>query len=151
MVTVRRFVPDDAAACCEVVNEAVQTMDGLNEPARSSIVAKNIAPAMRDELGGCFALVAVGAAGVEAVGALAGAEIKRLYVRPGAQRRGTGARLVRELEAEARRRGLDRVELQASPSSVPFYVALDYRPLGEETTRNGDAEFRHVRMTKRLE
>jgi GNAT superfamily N-acetyltransferase len=144
-------LPEDAPACCEVVNQAIKTMDGLNGPARASIVARNVPPAMSEALGRCFTLVAVGPAGVEAVAALDGAEIKRVYVRPGAQRRGTGAGLVRALEAEARRRGLDRLELQASPSSVPFYLALDYRSLGEEITTNGDAEYRHVRMMKTLE
>ena len=71
-----------------------------------------------------------------------------MYVHPRRRRQGIGTMMVRSLEAEARRRGLTRVELQASPSSVAFYVLLGFRELAKEVTRNGDAEFVHVRMSK---
>ena len=41
MVSVRRFEPLDAASCCELINTAIQNMDGLNEPAKALIVSKN--------------------------------------------------------------------------------------------------------------
>jgi GNAT superfamily N-acetyltransferase len=97
----------------------------------------------------CFTLVATGSDGLQAVGVLDGAEVKRMYVHPLPQRRGIGAAIVRALEAEARRRGLPRLELHASPS-VPFYLFLGFRQLATETRRNGDTEFVHVRMSKDL-
>jgi GNAT superfamily N-acetyltransferase len=103
------------------------------------------------ELGRGFALVAEEAGRVEGVGVLDGEEIRRVYVHPRAQRRGNGARLVRELEAEARRRGCTRLELSASPSSIGFYEAMGFSRVGDDTvTRSGDAGFVHVAMTKHL-
>jgi len=117
-LTVRRFEPEDAAVCCEIINTAIVTMDGLNAPARALVVSKNVPEQLRGELMRGFALVAVGPDGPEAVGMLDGGEIARLYVDPKCQRHGAGALLVRALEVEARRRGLGSVELHASPSSV---------------------------------
>jgi N-acetylglutamate synthase-like GNAT family acetyltransferase len=147
---VRRLEPGDVPEVCAIMNAAIATMAGLNAAARSFIVAKNTPEAVAEELARVFALVAVGAHGLEAVGVLDGAEIKRLYVHPDCQRRGTGASLARALEAEARRQGLQRLQLQASPSSVGFYSRLGFTEVGRETTQNGDAEFVHVQMVKQL-
>jgi len=148
MVSVRRFEPVDAAPCCELINTAIQRMDGLNEPAKALIVSKNGPEAVGADLARCFTLVATDSDGIAAVAALDGSEVKRVYVHPRRQRQGIGTMMVRSLESEARRRGLTRVELQTSPSSVAFYVLLGFRELTKETTRNGDAEFIHVRMSK---
>jgi GNAT superfamily N-acetyltransferase len=150
MLSLRPFEPGDAAVCCEIINEGIQTMDGLNAPARALVVSKNSPETVGTDLARGFTLVAVGPAGIEGLGVLDGIEIRRVYVRPDLQGRGTGAALVRALEAEARKRGLARIELQASLSSVPFYRALGYRQGAQETSRNGDAEFIHVRMDKEL-
>jgi N-acetylglutamate synthase-like GNAT family acetyltransferase len=133
-----------------VINQAIQGMDGLNAAARALVLSKNEPAALAADLCRCFALVVEGVGGVEAVGALDGVEIRRLYVQPGAQRRGTGSLLVGELEAEARRRGIERLEVHASPSSEGFYRARGFQRIGEQTTRNGPAEFRHVHMVKDL-
>jgi GNAT superfamily N-acetyltransferase len=151
MTTLRHFAPADAAACCRLINEAIETMDGLNAPARALIISKNGPEAVGADLGRCFSLVAIGAAGLEGLGVLDGSEVRRVYVDPRLQRRGIGTMIVRALEAEARKRGLPRLELQASPSSVPFYLSLGFRTLQTETTRNGDAQFIHVRMHKDLD
>jgi GNAT superfamily N-acetyltransferase len=121
-------------------------MDGLNPAARNLIVSKNVPERLGAELAGGFTLVACGPSGIEAVGMLDGVELKRIYVDSSRQGHGLGKLLVEELVAEARRRGHRRVVLQASPSSVPFYAALGFRELGEETMRNGEATFNHVRM-----
>jgi GNAT superfamily N-acetyltransferase len=150
MVSLRPFDPGDAAVCCEIINEGIQTMDGLNAPAKALVVSKNDPEAVGADLARGFTLVAVGPKGLEGLGVLDGIEIRRVYVRPKLQGRGTGTRLVHALEDEARKRGLARIELQASLSSVGFYRALGYREGAEETSRNGDAEFIHVRMSKDL-
>jgi GNAT superfamily N-acetyltransferase len=125
-------------------------MDGLNPAARALILSKNVPETLGAELASGFALVACGPGGIEAVGMLVGAELRRVYVDPSCQGHGTGKLLVEELAAEASRRGHRRVVLQASPSSVTFYAALGFRELAEETTRNGDATFTHVRMEREL-
>jgi GNAT superfamily N-acetyltransferase len=149
-VALRRFEPSDAQRCSEVINAAIQNMGELDAHTRAFIVARNVPEAIAAELGRSFTLVAVGPARVEAVGALAGEQLERVYVHPSCQRQGIGALLVRALEAEARRGGVRRLTLQASPSSVPFYQALGFVALGQETSRNGEAVFVHVRMSKDL-
>jgi GNAT superfamily N-acetyltransferase len=151
MVSLRPFEPGDAAVCCEIINAAIQTMDGLNAQARALVVSKNDPESVGADLARSFTLVAVGQEGVEGLGVLDGIEIRRVYVRPKLQSQGTGTRLVRALEDEARKRGQARIELQASLSSVGFYRALGYQEGAKETSRNGDAEFIHVRMSRDLE
>jgi len=148
MLTLRRFEESDAAACCAVINACIPTMDGLNAAARAFILAKNVPEILGPELAGYFTLVAIGPEGIEAVGALDGAELKRLYVHPQSQGRGAGTVLVRALAAEAGRRGVTRLALEASPSSVTFYSSLGFYAQGEETLAHGMAEFRYVKMTK---
>ena len=147
----RPFQPSDAAPCCRVIAAAIQTMDGLNAEARAFLAAKNLPETLRDELAHAFVLVASGHDGApRALGVLEGGEIKRVYVHPDSQRQGIGTAIVRALEAEARRRALTSLSLQASPSSVPFYRSLGYLEGERVTTGRGEAEFTHVRMSKPL-
>ena len=151
MVTIRPFEAGDAEECCRIINASISTMEGLNPAARALVIAKNDPPALAAELAGCHAVVAEGPGGkLEGVGALDGAVIRRIYVRAGGQRRGTGRVLLAALEAQAVRQGLTRLTLQASLSSVPFYQALGYQRLGDDVSRNGEAEVRHVAMAKAL-
>lgn len=149
-IPLRRFEPGDATACCAIMNAAIQAMDGLNPQARSLVTSKNIPETLGPELARSFTLVAVVPDGIGGLGVLDSAEVKRVYVHPRVQSRGIGTKLVQALEAEARRRGAHRLELQASPSSVRFYLRLGFRELVKETSRNGDAEFIHVKMFKDL-
>ena len=151
MLLLRAFKPNDAASCREIINSAIQVMDGLNAQAKALVVSQNDLQAVGADLARAFTLVAVGAEGIEGLGVLDGSEIRRVYVRPERQGQGIGAQLVRALEDEARRRGLAVLELQASLSSVGFYRALGYREGPRETHRNGEAEFIHVRMTRALD
>lgn len=150
MIAVRPFEAADAEACCAIVNAAIAVMDGLNAAARALVIAKNGPGDLAADLAACHAVVAEGPAGIVGLGALAGSEIKRIYVRPDGQRQGTGRLLLEALEAEAARRGEKRLTLQASLSSVPFYLTLGYQRLGDDVTRNGEAEFHHVAMAKHL-
>jgi putative acetyltransferase len=58
------------------------------------------------------------------------AEVKRMYVRPAARRRGVAAAIVRRLEAEARSRGVPRVVLEtgdAQQAALRFYERAGFR------------------------
>ena len=57
---------------------------------------------------------------------------------------------MREVEALARRQGLDHLELSASLSSVSFYSAIGFRSAESATHVIGDATFQNVAMTKDL-
>jgi GNAT superfamily N-acetyltransferase len=57
------------------------------------------------------------------------AELKRMYVAPGARGRGLGRRLLEELEAEARRLGYAGVVLETGdrqPAALGLYVSAGY-------------------------
>jgi GNAT superfamily N-acetyltransferase len=67
---------------------------------------------------------AVGCGGIAFDDAFPGiAEVKRMYVRPAARRRGVAAAIVRRLEDEARARGVPRVVLETGEDqqALRFY------------------------------
>ncbi|MFC5723131.1 GNAT family N-acetyltransferase [Streptomyces gamaensis] len=85
-----------------------------------------------------------GAAGVDDVTAVLG----RLAVSRAARGTGLGAALVRAVEAEARRRGLSRVYLEAQTHALGFYERLGYRAHGPEFDEGSGIP--HRAMTKAL-
>jgi len=150
-IVVRRYESSDAEACCRVVNSAVVDMDGLNDAARRHIVASNTPKQLGGDLASWVSFVAeVDGSGIVGVGALDGGEAKRVYVAPGTSGRGVGRALIETLEAEAARRGIDVVVLDASPSSVAFYETLGYAAHDGAGFSIGEAEFRFVKMSKAL-
>jgi predicted N-acetyltransferase YhbS len=68
----------------------------------------------------------------------------QMAVAPHLQGQGLGARLVRALEAELRRRGFSHVHLHARAHVVPFYSRLGYAEYGEPFTEVG-IPHRHMR------
>lgn len=149
--TVRLFQVADAQACCWVINAAITEMDGLNEAARSHIIAHNTPELLGADLRSWRSLVVETASPrLVAVGALDGSEIKRVYVDPAAQGLGVGGALLEAIEAEAANAGLSAVQLDASPSSVDFYTSRGYEVQSEGGFTIGAAEFTFVTMTKTL-
>jgi putative acetyltransferase len=66
-------------------------------------------------------------------------ELRACYVSPEAARRGCGSALVREIERQAREKGLTRLELAGSINAEPFYAAHGYkvRERSDVVLRNG--------------
>lgn len=148
---IRPFRVEDAAACCEVVAAALIAMDGLNEAARTHIARKNHPEALAADLAGCGALVYEGDEGIVGMGALQGATVHRLYIRPEVQGRGVGTELLDALERLARDRRLAELHLDASPSSVGFYERSGFAVVEAEARLVvGAAVFSFVRMRKGL-
>jgi Acetyltransferases len=78
-------------------------------------------------------------------------EITTLYVHPAVAREGVGTRLYTELEAKARRRGVESLGLWASRNAVPFYEAQGYRRVTDHTIEFDDGvEGTVVEMRKLL-
>ncbi|ERH08280.1 MAG: acetyltransferase [halophilic archaeon J07HX64] len=78
-------------------------------------------------------------------------EITAVYVDPSVARQGVGTRLCTELEAAARRHGVESLGLWASRNAVPFYEAQGYRRVTEHTIGFGDGvEGTVVEMQKQL-
>ena len=125
-------------------------MDGLNDQARKLVQTKNVPEVLHAELSTMVTLVACEAGEVVALGAIDGAEIKRVYIEPDCQGLGIGKAVVEALEAEATQRGIVEVITDSSPSAEGFYCRLGYISVGPTSFSHGDAEFRCVRMIKRL-
>lgn len=60
-------------------------------------------------------------------------EVRAVYVRPDAARRGVGSAVLARLERYARNVARQRLELWASHNAVGFYERMGYRPVKEET------------------
>jgi GNAT superfamily N-acetyltransferase len=54
-------------------------------------------------------------------------------------RRGVGRRLVEDLVARARERGIGAITVTANPHAMDFYTAVGFVPDGVEQTRFGPA------------
>lgn len=78
---------------------------------------------------------------------MVGAKIGRVAVLPEYRGRGLGGALMACLTAEARRRGLEELVLDAQVQVIPFYERLGYRAEGPEFM---DAGIRHRRMRRAL-
>lgn len=75
------------------------------------------------------------------------AQVGRMAVLKAHRKAHVGSRLLRALEEEAQRRGVDGLVLHAQYYAVDFYRKHDYRPVGEEFEEAG---IRHIEMRKRL-
>ncbi|MCP3136377.1 GNAT family N-acetyltransferase [Pyxidicoccus xibeiensis] len=75
-----------------------------------------------------------------------GGRLFQMAVAPHLQGQGLGARLVRSLEEELRRRGFTHVHLHARAPVVPFYERLGYAVHGEPFSEVG-IPHRHMRKT----
>jgi putative acetyltransferase len=76
----------------------------------------------------------VGTFGLEPAGPRA-MELRRMYVSPGARRRGVGRAMLRYAEEETRRRGGDKLKLstaQIQKEAIALYKRAGYRLVGEE-------------------
>ncbi|MFP2911916.1 GNAT family N-acetyltransferase [Pyxidicoccus sp. 3LFB2] len=73
-----------------------------------------------------------------------GGRLFQMAVAPHLQGQGLGARLVRSLEEELRRRGFTHVHLHARAPVIPFYERLGYAVYGEPFTEVG-IPHRHMR------
>ncbi|MBI3130479.1 MAG: GNAT family N-acetyltransferase [Acidobacteria bacterium] len=74
-------------------------------------------------------------------------QMRQVCVEPNQQGTGVGAALVRESEAEARRRGYRRMMLHARDIAVGFYERLGYERVGEPFV---EVSIPHQEMAKAL-
>ena len=66
-------------------------------------------------------------------------ELEDLFVDPDWMRRGVGRRLVEDVVAVAKRRGIDRIEVTANPHADAFYRSVGFVHIGEAETEFGPA------------
>ena len=150
MISTRPYQESDAAHVCDIINECIRTMDGVNEAARDLICSKNVPKNLNAELSPLYALVAEINDQVIGIGSLDGNEIKRVYIDPSYHNSGVGKALLDALELEASRREIDELIIESSPSAEEFYAALGYQAIEPVSFKRGDAEFNCVKMVKLL-
>jgi GNAT superfamily N-acetyltransferase len=68
---------------------------------------------------------------------LGGDKLRSLFVEPGLQGKGVGARLVAHLEAHARKAGVAELQLSSSITARDFYERLGYRLIRFEEREDG--------------
>jgi ribosomal protein S18 acetylase RimI-like enzyme len=76
------------------------------------------------------------------------AQVRFMAVHENARGRGYGSRILEGLEADAARRGAQKLVLNARDNVTEFYAKHDYAVVGEAETLFG--AIRHVRMAKSL-
>ena len=150
MNVVRRYRDQDAAACCDIIDSAIDGLLGLNAAAFALLRSRNTPSILGPELARYHTIVYERDGVLLGVGALAGDELRRMYVRPEGQRRGIGRAILATLEQEARSRGLLELRTSAAPQAAGFYERNGFEAIGPREYVDGDARFQYVGMRKRL-
>jgi N-acetylglutamate synthase-like GNAT family acetyltransferase len=133
-LVIRDAGADDVAAISALVQRTVRISNGRDYPPPAiDLIVANFAP---DRVGQRMAErdVFVCQMGDRIVGtiALGGDRLRSLFVEPGLQQAGIGARLVAHLEAHARKAGVRELKLSSSLTARGFYERLGYRLIQPE-------------------
>lgn len=155
---IRSYERRDAA---EIVRLFYETVHAMNRADYSPEQLAAWAPGIPDpedwheRLGRRYTLVAEEAGEVVAFAELENgrpdALLDMLYVRRDAVGRGVGSRLYREVEREARGRGVERISTEASVTARPFFERRGFSVLREQSVVRGGVELKNFAMHKRLE
>ncbi|QDL92061.1 GNAT family N-acetyltransferase [Paroceanicella profunda] len=140
-IEIRRAGADDAAAASAVICAALR--ETLARAYPTEVIERAAGAFAPGPLAALFAartaFVALRDGAVVGTASLEGTSVRSVFVSPALHRAGVGRRLMAAVEAEARARGIARLEVPAALPAVPFYTSLGYRPLreihdGHETT-----------------
>ena len=149
-VCVRSFQESDTSQCCAIINACLHEMDGLNSEARRLAKEKNIPPLLFQELCHYYSLVYQKDDVILGLGSLDRNEIKRMYTLPSAQGQGIGRTILQNLEMEAKRQDVLKINIQSSPSAEDFYRLYGYDHIELGNLAIGEALFQFVIMEKRF-
>lgn len=138
---IRTATPDDAAAISQVVLTALAESNARDyPPAVIASVQANFGPEqVRGLLAAREVLVAEEAGCVIGTASLDGDVVRTVFVAPGAQGLGVGRRLMEQVEALARERGVAVLKVPSSITAEGFYAGLGFQAVqqiirGEERT-----------------
>jgi GNAT superfamily N-acetyltransferase len=149
-ITVRPFEQEHASDCSGILIAALSGLEAMDHASRAMIASHATPAVLGAELARYFTLVGLDGGNLVAFGALDGDEVKRVYVHPRHQGKGFGTAVMRELEREARRRGLDIVRVTAGAEAAAFYERLGYARLGAGEFVSGPARVPFLTMQKDL-
>lgn len=138
---IRTATPDDAAAISQVVLTALAESNARDYlPKVIASVQANFGPEqVRGLLAAREVLVAEEAGCVIGTASLDGDMVRTVFVAPGAQGLGVGRRLMEQVEALARERGVAVLKVPSSITAEGFYAGLGFQAVqqiirGEERT-----------------
>ncbi|WP_431484130.1 N-acetyltransferase family protein [Pseudomonas solani] len=138
---IRTATPEDAAAISQVVLLALAESNARDyPPAVIASVQANFGPEqVRGLLAAREVLVAEEAGCVIGTASLDGDVVRTVFVAPGAQGLGVGRRLMEQVEALARERGVAVLKVPSSITAEGFYAGLGFQAVqqiirGEERT-----------------
>jgi N-acetylglutamate synthase-like GNAT family acetyltransferase len=138
-LTIRPATPADVAALSELIRRTVRRSNANDHAAPVvELIAANYAPdkvAQRLLERDVFVCLEghriVGTIGLESD------RLRSLFVEPGLQGKGVGARLVAHLEAHARQAGVAELQLSSSITARGFYERLGYRLIRFDERHDG--------------
>lgn len=78
------------------------------------------------------------------------AKVRAMYTHPAYARKGIGRLILSLCERAARGEGFSKVELMATKSGEPLYLACGYEPIEKVLDQRGGAPVPLIRMGKRL-
>jgi GNAT superfamily N-acetyltransferase len=127
-LVLRRLDESDLDEVCELVRETVDTSYAAVYPPREY---HERAIVVSDAAGG-HTIVVRSDGMLVATGTRIGTTIRRVFVRADWQHRGIGRQVMAELEAEALKGEVERLDLSASLPAKDFYLRLGYEIVSEE-------------------
>jgi putative acetyltransferase len=138
-LTIRPATAADVAALSDLIRRTVRLSNASDYPAEVvELISADNAPdkvaqrlVERDVFVCCEGQRLVGTIG------LGGDKLRSLFVEPGLQGKGVGARLVAHLEAHARKAGVAELHLSSSITARGFYERLGYRLIRFEEREDG--------------
>jgi GNAT superfamily N-acetyltransferase len=132
-IVVRPFASVDAAAVSALIAATMRQSNAGDYPAQrlEALIAYFSPEKLRVLATERDCLVGVAAGEVIATAAREGDELATFFVLPQWQRRGVGARLLTQLERNARDRGIERLRVEASITGAGFYERHGYERTGE--------------------
>jgi putative acetyltransferase len=154
VVTLRAYRPDDADALLALFRDTIRRVNArdYSEDQIRAWASDDIDPdAWAGRFAGRFVVVAEEAARPVGFAELEpGGHVDRVYVSADHQRRGFGRALLAGVVAEARRRGIARLFVEASITARPFFEAEGFRVLAPQMVTCRGAEFVNYRMERAL-
>lgn len=79
-----------------------------------------------------------------------GGELDRMYVHKDYQRRGVASALLKKIEAEAGRLGVNEIKTDASITAKPFFERHEYREVESQVVERRGVKLNNFKMIKKL-
>ncbi len=158
MVQFRQFESENIDQCktligtCseEVVRSCTDGYDELASARQAELCDLIRTRLCRTSFDSAFCIVALWQDQIIGMGVLDGKTIKSMYINPEVRSKGIGRAIYKKLEAEAWRKKLHTLDLEASINSVGFFEGMGFTPIGEKTLNLDGSIFKNISMQKKV-